>query len=131
MDNEATLQQLLHACEAAERDAMALARRTDSEPLCALLRESALQYGRTAGEIRAAWKGQADLHGAPARRGHRIDDGADPVALWESIEGETLTYFRDAYDTSLSPELADAVRRHLEAGIRRLEQLRQMHAIDA
>lgn len=131
MDNEAMLLQLLEACEVAERDATALARRTGSEPLSALLRESALQYGRAASEIRAAWPSEATMPGTPARRDHPIGDGEDPVALWERIEGETLTYFRDAYDTSLSPELADAIRRHLEAGIRRLDQLRLLHAIDA
>lgn len=132
MDNDAMLQQLLDACDAGRRDAMALARRTDSEALRALLRESALQYAHAADEIRAAWRGHPEPRRRPERRGARAEaPGEDLVALWEGIEGETLTYFRDAYDSMLSPELAETVRRHLEAGIRRLEQLRQLHAFDA
>lgn len=124
------LQQLLDACHDGRQGAMKLARRTHAEPLKALLEESARQYRSAADEIRTVWNN--DAHGAGEPRGldrlQGIDavSGEDIAASWELAECETLTYFRDAYDVALPPPVADAVKRHYEAGLSRLERLRKL-----
>lgn len=124
------LQQLLDACHDGRQGAMKLARRTHAEPLKALLEESARQYRSAADEIRTAWNNDArgadeprDRHGV-----HAVDaaGGDDIAASWERAECEALTYFRDAYDGALPPPIADAVKRHYEAGLSRLERLRKL-----
>ena len=125
------LQQLLEACNEGREGAIHLAARTDSEGLRTLLHESAQQYRCAADDIRTVLSVDAD---GPAHSEDRhehevrlqVDDGADAVAVWERTECEALTYFRDAYDTPLPPQLAATVKRHLEAGISRLERLRKL-----
>ncbi|MGZ8979121.1 MAG: hypothetical protein ACXW2D_00115 [Burkholderiaceae bacterium] len=109
---------------------MHLAERTEIEDLRHLLQECAQQYRNAADDIRMVWS--ADTGEAVNPDGGRhgldlhVDDGGDAVALWERTECETLTYFRDAYDTTLPPRLAATVKRHFEAGVNRLERLRKL-----
>lgn len=127
------LQQLVEACHDGRQGAMKLARRAHAEPLKAFLEESARQYRSAADEITHVWnndtrddrmpRGRARIHGVDDVRG-----GEDIAACWEHAECEALTYFRDAYDGSLPPPIAEAVKRHYEAGLRRLERLRKLRA---
>lgn len=126
------LQQLLDACHDGGQGAMKLARRTQAAPLKALLEESARQYRSAADEIRNVWKNDT-RHDLEPRDRVGVDDveargGDDIAASWECAECEALTYFRDAYDGTLPPPLADAVKRHYEAGLDRLERLRKLRS---
>jgi len=133
MDNETpseVLQKLLAACSEGRDGAMQLARRTDVEILRAFLYESAQQYRRAADDIRTVCMKDAAGIALGTTRDHRLrepiaaDD--DVVASWERTECAALTCFRDAYDLPLPPALADAVKRHLEAGVNRLERFRKL-----
>lgn len=130
MDKELLLQQLLDACHDGTQGAMKLARRTHAEPLKALLEESARQYRSAADEISLVWKNDTPEEVATRgrARAHGIDAGGgdDIAASWERAECEALTYFRDAYDGTLPPRIAEAVKRHYEAGLSRLERLRRL-----
>lgn len=128
---EELLQQLLDACNEGREGAIHLAERTEIEDLRSLLRESAQQYRRAADDIRMVWNtdaGEALTTDPRAERRFSVDDTSDAVALWERTECEALTYFRDAYDTPLPPRLAATVKRHFEAGVSRLERLRELQA---
>lgn len=123
------LQQLIEACNEGTQGAMDLARRTEIEPLRALLQESARQYRRAADEIRTVWQADEQVR-RPRRRAPSFmaDAGDDPVATWERAECEALTYFRDAYDGPLPDRVAETVKRHFEAGVERLERLRALQS---
>ena len=135
MDNETPselLQQLLAACNEGRDGAMQLAGKTDIEPLRAFLYESAQQYRRAAEDIRTVCMKDAAgiaLEIARDNRSREPDPADDDVVdAWERTECAALTYFRDAYDLPLPPALADAVKRHLEAGVNRLERFRKLQA---
>jgi hypothetical protein len=133
MDKEMLLQQLLDACHDGRQGAMKLARRTHAEPLRALLEESARQYRSAVDDIRTVWRNDTQGDPRPARgrvRAHAVDAGGveDLAASWERAECEALTYFRDAYDGPLPAPIAEAVKRHYEAALSRLERLRKLRA---
>lgn len=132
MDDETPaelLQQLLDACNQGTKGAIHLAERTEIEALRAFLHESAQQYRRAADDLRTVWKNGSSGGGSTDRRRDTeiglVADG-DVVAFWERAECEALTYFRDAYDTPLPAPVADTVKRHFEAGVKRLERLRKL-----
>jgi hypothetical protein len=122
------LQQLLDACDEGKHEAIKLAEQTEIEALRAFLHESARQYRRAAEALCAT----GQVRAAPTRRAHVLDDAnarvADIAAIWERAECEVLTYFRDAYDTPLPDPVADAVKRHFEAGVNRLERFRKLQS---
>jgi hypothetical protein len=129
-DSEILLQQLLDACRQGRQGAIRLARQARAEPLRSLLEESAQQYECAADEIRTMWNPEPRTGAPPGPHGGRSEAvaGEDIAASWERAECEALTYFRDAYDGGLPEPLREAVRRHYEAGITRLERLRSMQA---
>lgn len=138
MSNESPaelLHQLLAACHAGNHGAMRLAERTEVEPLRSFLHESALQYRRAADDLRTVLSTDAGPDLTARLRDRFNVEGAecadrtahdDIVAAWEHTECSALTVFRDAYDAPLPSPLADAVKRHFEAGVCRLEQLRKL-----
>ncbi len=130
MEHEATselLQQLLAACNEGSKGAIELAGRTDILPLRDFLHESAQQYRRAAEEILSVLQAEAPASLSDATMGAEGDPAHDDIAArWERTDCEALTYFRDAYDTPLPAVLADTVKRHLEAGVTRLERLRKL-----
>jgi hypothetical protein len=128
------LLQLLAACRKGNHGAMRLAERTEVEALRTFLHESALQYRRAEDDLRtvlstdagpdcAALRDRPDAEG-PDHGDRGVHD--DIVSAWEHTECSALTVFRDAYDAPLPSPLADAVKRHFEAGVCRLEQLRKL-----
>lgn len=128
---EELLQQLLDACNEGREGAINLAERTEFEDLRSFLHESAREYHRAAEDIRMVWNthaGEAVTSGGRHEPRFSVDDAGDAVALWERTECEALTYFRDAYDTPLPAPVAETVKRHLEAGVSRLERLRKLQA---
>jgi len=138
MDNETSselLQQLLAACNEGRAGALQLAQMTDIEALRAFLYESAQQYRRAADEIRKVCVHDTEGMALAIPRDKWSCEPTltedDVVASWERTECEALTYFRDAYDLPLPPALTEAVRRHLEAGVNRLERLRKLRLTPA
>ena len=124
------LHRLLDACNEGNTGAMRLAQQTEVESIRIFLQESAQQYRRAADDLRTVLKTPIGAR-APAAREARsgqddIDEGDDIVARWERAECHALTYFRDAFDSELPSPAADAVKRHFEAGIDRLERLRKL-----
>jgi hypothetical protein len=131
--NEETIAELLEgllvACNAGRRSALELAQGTDIEvPARDLLLESARQYRHAADDVRKAWDGAAMASMGGRRAAARRGAAEDPLVAWERIECELLTYFRDAYDAPLPASIAEVVKRHYEAGVRRLERLRELQA---
>ena len=126
--NSKLLQRLLAACNEGSQGAIRLAHRTDVAPLRDFLQESAQQYRRAADEILAALQkdGQPLTANGSAVQDSTVEHDEDIVASWERTDCEALTWFRDAYDTELPSMLADTVKRHLEAGVTRLERLRRL-----
>jgi hypothetical protein len=126
------LRQLLAACHEGNHGAMRLAERTEVEALRIFLHESAQQYRRAADDLRTVLSTDAVPDFPPQLRDRSnaegTDNGAhdDIVAAWEHTECSALTVFRDAYDAPLPSPLADKVKRHFEAGVCRLEQLRRL-----
>ena len=125
------LLRLLDACSDTEDDARRLAQSTKVESMKSFLHESAQQYRRAADDLGNALRDEVRVepvaHRRPERRPAELDTD-DVAALWERAECDALTFFRDAYDTTLPADLADTVKRHYEAGIARLERLRKLQA---
>lgn len=123
------LQQLLEACDEGKQEAIELAERTEVEALRAFLHESARQYRRAAEDICATGQVRQRTAGDRSREVPAAGAVLDDVAsTWERAECEVLTYFRDAYDSELPDPVADAVKRHFEAGVTRLERFRKMQS---
>jgi hypothetical protein len=124
------LERLLGACNAARRSALDLAQGADIDaPLRDFLLESARQCRHAADDVRRAWDGGSMAAAdAPLGTGLRRGAGEDPLVAWERTACELLTYFRDAYDLPLPASIAEVVKRHYEAGVGRLERLRELQA---
>lgn len=130
------LLRLLNACSDTEDDARRLAQSTKVESMKSFLHESAQQYRRAADELGNALRRETPVEtpvepASHVRRHHRLvssTDADDVAVLWELAECDALTFFRDAYDTTLPSALADTVKRHYEAGLARLERLRKLQA---
>jgi hypothetical protein len=125
------LLQLLEACHDNRDAANALARRTDNEELKAFLHGSAHAYQSAETELSVV----LGNGGARNPRGFTeplsataLSPAAEVADSWECAECDALACFRDAFDGDLPPPLARTIRRHYEAGIARLERLRELRA---
>jgi hypothetical protein len=125
-------QELLVACSGSRQGAIELAALTDDDVLRDFLYDSAQQYRRAEEDLRMTLKdelGEPPATAAGRRRRHvRPLHGGDISATWERAECETLACFRDAFDIRLPAPLAEAVRRHYEAAVKRLERLRRLQS---
>jgi hypothetical protein len=122
-------QQLLVACSGSRQGAIELAALTDDDALRDFLYDSAQQYRRAEDDLRMTLKDEAcepPVAASRRRRHVRPLHGGDVAATWERAECETLACFRDAFDIRLPSPLAEAVRRHYEAAVKRLERLRRL-----
>lgn len=118
---------LLEACHDNGDTAKAWAQRIDDDALRAFLHGSAQEYRNAESELSAVL-GSAGIRRGPGRRPAALDGrrAIDVADAWEFTECDALACFRDAFDSDLPPRLAKTVRRHYEAGIARLERLRQL-----